>query len=107
MQSENIIAIFCVGIDRSITLCYPFSMKTAVSIPDEIFREVEKFAKEHSYSRSKVFVIAVKEFLEKLKSRQLLALINEVCLDIETPKDITLRKKALKHYAKRVLKEKY
>ncbi len=82
-------------------------MKTAISIPDEIFREIEKFAKEHNYSRSEVFVIAVKEFLEKLRSRQLLELLNEVYSDIETPVDIALRKKAIKHYAKKVLKERY
>jgi predicted transcriptional regulator len=82
-------------------------MKTAVSIPDEIFKEIEKFAEEHNYSRSEVFVIAVKEFLEKLKSRQLLNTLNEVHKDIETSEDIALRKRAIRHYIKRVLKEPY
>ena len=34
-----------IGIDTGITLCYPYSMKTAISIPDELFGEIEKFAK--------------------------------------------------------------
>ena len=82
-------------------------MKTAISIPDKIFKEIEKFAKEHNYSRSEVFAVAAKEFIEKLKSRQLLELLNKVYTDIETPEDTTLRKKAIRHYAKKVLKEPY
>ncbi len=82
-------------------------MKTAISVPDKIFEEIEKFAKEHRYSRSEVFAIAAKEFIEKLKSRQLLELLNKVYTDIETPEDTALRKKAVRHYAKKVLKETY
>ena len=33
--------------------------------------------------------------------------LNELYADIETPADKTLRKKALKHYSKSVLKEQY
>ncbi len=82
-------------------------MKTAISIPDEIFKEIKRFAKEHNYSRSEIFAVAAKEFIEKLKSRQLLELLNRVYEDIETPEDTTLRKKAIRHYTKRVLKEPY
>lgn len=95
------------GIDSGITLCYPSVMKTAISIPDEIFKEVEKFAKKHHYSRSKVFALAVNDFLEKLKSRQLLASLNEIYHDIETTEDVTLRKEAVKHYANIVSKKPY
>lgn len=82
-------------------------MKTAISIPDDIFEEVGEFAKKHHYSRSEVFLIAVKDLLERTKSRQLLDTLNELYADIETPEDKTLRKKALKHYSKKVLKERY
>jgi len=82
-------------------------MKTAISIPDEIFKEVEEFAEKHKYSRSEVFAIAVKEFFEKLKSRQLLDTLNKLYSDIETPEEVRLRKKAIRHYAKKFLKEPY
>lgn len=82
-------------------------MKTAISIPDEIFKEVEQFAKEHHYSRSKVFVLAVNDFLEKLKSRQLLASLNDIYHDIETTEDAALRKEAVKHYTNIVSKNPY
>jgi metal-responsive CopG/Arc/MetJ family transcriptional regulator len=79
-------------------------MKTALSIPDEIFREVEKFAKEHHFSRSEVFVIAVKEFLKKLESKKLLDALNNAYSDVESPEEKTLRVKSKKYYINRVLK---
>jgi metal-responsive CopG/Arc/MetJ family transcriptional regulator len=82
-------------------------MKTAISIPDEIFKEVEKFAKEHKYSKSKVVVVAIEEFLERIKLKQLLDTLNEVYSDIESTEDTMLREKAKRHYARRVLKEPY
>jgi metal-responsive CopG/Arc/MetJ family transcriptional regulator len=79
-------------------------MKTALSIPDEIFREVEKFAKEHHYSRSEVFVIAVKEFLKKLESKRLLDALNDAYSEVESPEEKTLREKSKEYYVSRVLR---
>ncbi len=82
-------------------------MKTAVSIPDEVFKEVDKTAKKFNYSRSELFTIAVKEFLEKIKSKKLLDALNEAYSEVESPEEITLRQKSKKYYAKKVLKETY
>jgi len=82
-------------------------MKTALSIPDEIFREVEKFAKEHHFSRSEVFVIAVKEFLKKLESKKLLDALNNAYSDVESPEEKTLRVKSKKYYINRVLRNNF
>jgi len=82
-------------------------MKTAVSIPDDIFKEVEVFAREHHYSRSRIFTIAVKEFIDKLKSREILETLNTLYADIESPEDSKVRKKAARHYVKHILKERY
>ena len=79
-------------------------MKTALSIPDEIFREVEKFAEEHHYSRSEVSVIAVKEFLKKLESKKLFDALNNAYSDIESPEEKILREKSKKYYIGRVLR---
>jgi len=48
-----------------ITIIHTYSMKTAISIPEDIFQEVEKYAAEHECSRSEVFVRAVTDFFEK------------------------------------------
>ena len=80
-------------------------MKTAISIPDEIFREIERFSKEHHYSRSQVFVMAVKEFLEKLKSKELFNALSEVYSEPESLEKTTLREKSKGYYSKKILKE--
>ncbi|MBM4340640.1 MAG: hypothetical protein FJ110_13990 [Deltaproteobacteria bacterium] len=80
-------------------------MKTAISIPDEVFKEVEKFSKEHQYSRSEVFVMAVKDFLEKLKSQQLLNALNEVYSEPESLEETTLREESKRYYSKKIQKE--
>jgi metal-responsive CopG/Arc/MetJ family transcriptional regulator len=82
-------------------------MKTAISVPDELFKEIEKVAKEHHYSRSEVFVIAVKEYLEKRKSKKLLAALNEACATAESPEEYKVRAKSKKRYAKIAQKERY
>lgn len=82
-------------------------MKTAISIPDTIFNEVDKFAREHNYSRSEVFVIAIQEFLKKQESQRLLDALNEVYSDAESSEETATRKKSKKYYAVKVLKEKY
>ncbi len=80
-------------------------MKTAISVPNHIFKELEKFSKEHQYSRSEVFAMAVKEFLEKRKSKELLNALNEAYSEPELPEEITLREKGKRYFAKKILKE--
>ena len=80
-------------------------MKTAISLPNKIFEEVEKFSKEHQYSRSEVFVMAVEEFLEKRKSEAVLNVLNEVYSESESPEEITVREKSKRYFAKKILKE--
>lgn len=82
-------------------------MKTAISIPDELFKEVERFAQKHNYSRSEVFVIAVRDFLQKLESKKLLDALNDFYSVTEPVEEQTLREKGKKHYARTVLKERY
>ena len=76
-------------------------MKIAISIPDKIFQEIERFSKEHRYSRSEVFVMAVKEFLEKLKSKELFNALNKVYSRPGSLEETTLRGKSKAHYFKK------
>lgn len=84
-------------------------MKTAISIPDEIFKEVDEFAKEQKCSRSEVFTLAVKEFIEKSKAKHLLRTLNEVYSEpeSETGDDRQRRHKAIRHFSRKVLKDSY
>ncbi len=80
-------------------------MKTAISIPDELFKEVEHFAGEHKCSRSQVFYLAVKEFMKKVESQDLLNALNKAYSEEETVEEKTLRRKSKKYYSKKILKE--
>lgn len=82
-------------------------MKTAVSIPDNVFKEIEAFAKESGCSRSEVFTLAIKDFIEKEKSKKMLDILNEIYSTPETAEDKLRRHKATRHFAKKVLKETY
>lgn len=80
-------------------------MKTAISLPDDIFNEVDNFAKEHNYSRSEVFVIAIRRFLEQRKSARILKALDDVYAENETSEEKTVQEKAKRHYATKIIKE--
>ncbi len=82
-------------------------MKTAISVPDSLFHEVEKAAKEGRTSRSEVFVTAVREYLEKRKSRKLLDDMNNALALAETAEEYSGRRKIKKRYAEVVRKERW
>ena len=82
-------------------------MKTAISVPDELFHEVEKIAKEQHYSRSEVFVAALREYLERRRSAKLLAALNEAYSAAESSEEYTVREKSRKRYAKSLRKERW
>ena len=53
-------------------------MKTAISIPDKIFRSADALAKRLGVSRSELYATAVNEFLLKHRSRHVTARLDEV-----------------------------
>ena len=53
-------------------------MKTAVSVPDDLFRQAEAEAKRLRVSRSKLYTTAISEFLERKKSSSITERLNEV-----------------------------
>lgn len=82
-------------------------MKTAISIPDDILKEAEKIAKEQHFSRSALFTVAVKEYLDRIKSQRLLDALNKAYSEPESPEDAALRQKGKKYHAGKILKEHY
>ena len=60
-------------------------VKTAISIQEDLFQEVNKTARELDISRSKLFVRAVRDFIKKQESQKLLAQINEAFSDYPDP----------------------
>ena len=57
------------------------SVKTAISIQKSLFEKVDNLAREMNVSRSRVFAMAVEEFLQRYQNQQLLAEINRAYED--------------------------
>ena len=57
-------------------------MKTAVSIPDEIFDKVERFARREGRSRSEVFSAALAEYVARHAPDEVTDAMNRVCAEI-------------------------
>lgn len=79
-------------------------MKTAISIPDELFKEVDKLAKENKISRSQIFCAAVEAYLKKINSLKLLEALNTAYTDGETEEEKLLRTKSMEYFADKILK---
>lgn len=54
------------------------TIKTAISIPKKLFEAANQLAAELNISRSRLFALAVQEFIERRKNRELLGQINAV-----------------------------
>lgn len=59
----------------------PASVKTAISMQQHLFDDVNALANELNVSRSKLFVLAIEEFLKKNESKKMLAQINAAFVD--------------------------
>ncbi len=53
------------------------TVKTAISLPEELFAEVDRLAKAMKVPRSRIFVMAVEAFLERERNRALLEALNQ------------------------------
>jgi metal-responsive CopG/Arc/MetJ family transcriptional regulator len=53
-------------------------MKTAVSLPDDLFRKAEIAAKKLRVSRSQLYATAIAEFLERSRSERVTEKLNEL-----------------------------
>lgn len=62
-------------------------MKTAISIPDKVFRDAERLAGRLNKSRSQVYSEAVAEYVARHDPDALTEQINAVCEDVDTRPD--------------------
>jgi hypothetical protein len=59
-------------------------MKTAVSIPDPIFRKADKAAKDLGVSRSGLYALALEEYLKSRRPMRVTEKLNEVYADLKS-----------------------
>ena len=61
------------------------NIKTAISIQEALFKKAEALAREMNISRSRLFVLAVEDFIQRHQNRQLLDQINSAYEDEPDP----------------------
>ena len=84
---------------------HTYGMKIAISLPDDVFEEIEKIAQEQKKSRSQVFVSAAREYIRKNETRRLIARLDKVYSQPETP-DETAQRKAMAEYQRKRMRRK-
>jgi metal-responsive CopG/Arc/MetJ family transcriptional regulator len=75
-------------------------MKTAVSLPDELFRRAEASAKKLRISRSKLYATALSEYLERHRAESVTERLNQVYSKHESKLDPALENAVLQKLAK-------
>jgi metal-responsive CopG/Arc/MetJ family transcriptional regulator len=61
------------------------NIKTAISIQDSLFKQADALAREMHISRSRLFVMAVEDFIQRQQNQQLLEKINLAYENEPTP----------------------
>ncbi|MBI2822155.1 MAG: hypothetical protein HYX74_08010 [Acidobacteria bacterium] len=62
-------------------------MKTAVSIPDGIFKEAERFARRTKKSRSELYSRALSEYLARHTPDQVTEAMDQICAEVGSQLD--------------------
>ena len=81
-------------------------MKTAISINDSLLQEADETARLMGLSRSRLFAVAIGEFLQRRRREQLLQRLNEVYADGMEPAEKRVVK-GIKARARRTVKERW
>ena len=77
-------------------------MKTAISIDDNLLHKADKTARRMGLSRSRLFALAVRDFLQRRENEQMLHRLNEVYGEGQSDKRLL---RGIKTKVRRALKE--
>jgi metal-responsive CopG/Arc/MetJ family transcriptional regulator len=82
------------------------NMKTAISIDDGLLEEADQAARLMGLSRSRLFAVAVRDFLQRQRHEQMLLRLNEVYANQPEPVEKRLLR-GLKAKVRRSMKERW
>ena len=74
------------------------SIKTAISLQQSLFEQVDALARELQVSRSRLFALAIEEFIQRHKSQGLLEAINAAYDDLPDSEEQAVRDKIRHHH---------
>ena len=78
------------------------SVKTAISLQKPLFDQVEALAEKMNVPRSRLFALAVEEFVRRHQSQRLLQRINEAYEDVPDPTEAALRRRMRRQHRQMV-----
>jgi len=78
------------------------NVKTAISLQQSLFEQVDAMAKELHISRSRLFALAVEAFIQHHQNQKLLEVINDAYADLPDAKEQTLRNAMRQHHKQMV-----
>ena len=78
------------------------NVKTAISIRKSLFDQAEDLARKLKVSRSRLFVLALEDYIHHQQNQELLAQINAAYADEPEPAEQTLRRK-VRHIHRRIV----
>ncbi|MGA2213345.1 MAG: ChpI protein [Bryobacteraceae bacterium] len=81
-------------------------MKTAISIDDRLLQEADQTARLMGLSRSRLFAVAVSDFLQRQRQEQMLIRLNEVYAHQPEPAEKRVLK-GMKAKVRRTLKDRW
>jgi len=67
-------------------------VKTAISLEENLFNQISQLANDMHVSRSKLFTLAVKDFLKKQESNKLLTQLNAAYSDTSSEEEKSISK---------------
>jgi len=80
------------------------SIKTSISLQESLLGKVDALAQELDISRSRLFVLAAEEFIQRHKNRELLEAINTGYDDSSDPEEEMLHQK-MRHKHRRLVED--
>jgi hypothetical protein len=69
------------------------TIKTAISLQQSLFDQVDALAHEMDISRSRLFALAAQDYIDRFYNRQLLEAINDAYDDLPDPDEEMLHRK--------------
>jgi hypothetical protein len=73
---------------------YTTGMKTAISLPDEVFRDAEKLASRLKVSRSELYARALQDYVRQHAPDAVTEAYNRVCSEVESQPGDFMRRAA-------------
>ena len=70
---------------------YTLGMKTAVSVPNEVFERADRLAKQLEVSRSELYSRALREYLARHSADEVTQALDQLCEELDTSSDEFVR----------------